>query len=327
MNNKLKQRLELFVENNQHVKKEFIFHSPIIKRLSALIYALEDKSVDCDAIHKCHNLIKSNTGIFSIFRGTLTIAIATMISLLDDKDTKLSNTIYVYDMMKEVKFRASDYLAVAAYQIAVNTDKNNYSQTIKKARAFYDGMKEKHWFYTSQDDYIFSAMLALSDIDVITGVESIENIYTALKSKFLNGNSVQSLAQVLVLGSEKEEIIYHLFTLRDALKNEKIALDKTYTLSSLGVLSLLPIPTNTIVTDILEAYNFLHSQKGFGTLSVSKQELLLFITAIVASIYTDDMKKGILTSTLSTSITNIIIAQQVAMIIAASSAAAASSSS
>lgn len=58
------------------------------------------------------------------------------------------------------------------------------------------------------------------------------------------------------------------------------------------------------------------------------QELLLFTAALVAGEYARSVKDGILTAALSTSITNIIIAQEAAMIaaISASTAAAASSS-
>ena len=84
---------------------------------------------------------------------------------------------------------------------------------------------------------------------------------------------------------------------------------------------------NTITQDIEQAQQELRKHKGFGAFSVSTQEMLLYAAAITAGEYAQNAE--VLKATLSTSITNIIIAQQVAMIaaISASSAAAASASS
>jgi hypothetical protein len=117
--------------------------------------------------------------------------------------------------------------------------------------------------------------------------------------------------------------------LRDALRAQRIKLDKSYTLPALGVLALLPVEIGAIVRDIAEAEQTLKVQKGFGSWSVSKQELLIYAAAAVAGEYAEHVKGGVVTAAVSTSITNIIIAQQVAMIaaISASSAATAAAAS
>lgn len=119
----------------------------------------------------------------------------------------------------------------------------------------------------------------------------------------------------------------HVLALRDAFRNRGIRLDKEYTLSSLGVLSLLPCDSDTLIEDVEETYEWLRTKKGFGNWTITKQELLLFSAALVAFKYVEDVKEGILTTTLSTSMTNIIIAQQTAIAIAATSSATTASSS
>ena len=328
MNNNLKERLDLFSANIQNMKKDFILQDTLIKRLAALLYAAENLPVDCDAIRECHELIKKNTGVFSSFRGNLAVCIATLLSLSDNRADQLSNTLEVYGIMKELKFRASDYLVVAAYQIAQAADKANYRLVVERAKAFYDGMKENHWFYTGKDDYVFAAMLGLADINVQTGLERMEQLHQRLKPEFSSGNGVQALTQVLVLGGESNETVIRLLNLNQLFREKNIRLDKEDTLSSLGVLSLIPVDASTIADDVLEAHDFLRSQKGFGVWSVSKQELALFSVAIAASSYVAEVKSGVITTALSTSITNIILAQQMVFAaVAASSAAVAASSS
>ncbi len=320
-------KLELFADNVQIIKKEFAWQNTLTKRLAALLYAQEGKTVDCEAIRQCHALIKQNTGAFSTFRGNMALCVATMLSLSPNSQEVFSETLKVYDLLKDAKLHASDFLVVAAYQIATQFDASDYSNVVTRTRSFYDGMKAHHFFYTGQDDYIFAAMLGLSDLEVETGAELIEQRYSQLKGEFWDKNSVQALAQVLVLGHSDDNVVGRVLLLRDALREQKIKLDKTYTLPVLGILALLPVEIDTIVRDISAAQDTLRAQKGFGALSVTTQELLLFAASIIAGDYSENIKDGILTATISTSITNIIIAQQAAMIaaISASSVAAASS--
>ncbi|MNW02436.1 hypothetical protein D3C71_1982170 [compost metagenome] len=78
--------------------------------------------------------------------------------------------------------------------------------------------------------------------------------------------------------------------------------------------------------DISDTYESLRTKKGFGSWSITKQELLLLSAALVAYKQIDEVKSGVLTTALSTSLTNIVIAQQTAIAVAATSSAAAASS-
>lgn len=320
-------RVELFVSNTQIIKKSFKWQNPMMHRLAALLYAGENKTADGEAIRQSHDLMKQNTNLFSVFRGNSAISIAAMLSLTTDQESKLSDTLHVYDLMKQIKFRTSDFLAVAAYQIAAQAAPDQFQYTVERAKAFYDQMKAKHRFLTGQDDYIFAAMLALSDLDVESGVARMEQLYRELKPEFSPGNSVQALTQVLVLGDGNPESSARVLALQEAFRKRSIRLDKTYTLSSLGVLSLLPVHQDTLVDQVQETFDWLRDQKGFGAWSITKQELLLFSSALVAVQHVENLRSGVLTTTLSTSITNIIIAQQAAMASAAAASAAAAASS
>ncbi|MEK3875303.1 DUF4003 family protein [Paenibacillus sp. FSL M7-0420] len=318
-------RLELFVTNAQQIKQEFPWQNASVNRLAALLYAVEDKIANVEAIRMYHEMVKDNTRGFSSFRGTSAICIAALLSLSPQPQQQLAATLAVYDLLKERKFRASDYLVIAAYQIAAHTPYDQYNAAIDRTQAFYEGMRSKHRFLTGRDDYIFAAMLGLSDIPVEQGVEQLEQLYVTLKPEFFSGNSVQALTQVLVLGGG--DLTSRVLSLREAFRARDIRLDKEYTLSSLGILSLIPYEQQQLVSDVSDTYEFLRPQKGFGGWSINKQELLLLSAALVSYQYIDDVRNGIIESTLSTSLTNIIIAQQTAIAVAAASAAAAAASS
>ncbi|WP_458125332.1 DUF4003 family protein [Paenibacillus sp. Z3-2] len=321
------ERVELFVSNTQIIKKSFKWQHAMIHRLVALLYATENKVADGEAIRHSHELIKQNTKLFSAFRGNSSISIAAMLSLTTDEDTKLADTLHVYDLMKEIKFRNSDYLVIAAYQIATQASPDQFQHMVERAKSFYAGMKAEHRFLTGQDDYIFAAMLALSDLNVDSGVVRMEQLYHELKPEFSSRNSVQALTQVLVLGDDSPDASARVIALNEAFRKRNLRMDKTYTLPSLGILSLLPTNRDSLVDQIVETQDWLRTQKGFGAWSIDKQELLLFSSALIAIQYVENLRNGVLTSAISTSITNIIIAQQAAMAAAAAAAAAAASSS
>lgn len=319
-------RLELFVDNAQQVREAFKWQNASVNRLAALLYAVENKRANVEAIRTCHEMIKNNTRGFSAFRGLSAICIAALLSLSAQPEQQFADTLAVYDLMKERSFKGSDYLVIAAYQIAAHTPSAQYGTVIDRTLAFYEGMKARHRFLTGRDDYIFAAMLGLSGIPVEQGVERMEQLYTALKPEFSSGNNVQALTQVLVLGGENLHTPEQVLRLRDSFRAQDIRLDRGYTLTSLGILALLPYQESELTRSVSETYEYLREQKGFGGWSINKQELLLLSAALVSYQYVDDVKNGLVQSTLSTSITNLVIAQQTAIAVAAASAAAAGSS-
>lgn len=323
----IQNKLQLFADNTQAIKGAFPWQNHLTKRLAALLYALEDRSADCSAIGRCHDLMKQSTSIFSVYRGDMALCIATLLSLSPSPQARFDDSLRVYGQLKATGLYSSNYLAVAAYQIASQSAPEDFPQAVARTRAFYDGMKAHHFFRTGQDDYIFAAMLGLSDLDLHAGTARIEELSSRLKGEFWDKNSIQTLAQVLVLGSSGESALQRLLALRDTLRRQGIRLDKTYTLPFLGVLALLPAGVDTLARSLDEAQRFLRTRKGYGAMWVSSQELLLYASAAVAAEHTQQLQDGMLTAALSTGITNILIAQQTAMIAAASASSAAASSS
>ena len=320
-------RLDLFVDNVQAAKKGLFWKDTILRRLAALLFAASQRSIDLEAIKACERRVKESTGVFSTFRGNPMLTITTLLALADDPDRLLSDTLLVYDLLKAAKFKASDYLVIAACLAAAHAEPDQYEQVASRARAFYDGMKKDHWFLTGQDDTIYAVMLGVSGFDVRTGLANLEQLYVDLKPEFRYGNSVQALTQVLVLGGDPQAQIARVRSLNDACRANGLRMDRETTLPALGILALLPRDRDTIVQEIQMTFDDLRARPGFGSWSIGKQELLLLAAALVAFDSVDAMEKDIVTTALSTSIANIVIAQQTAVaVMAATSASVAASS-
>ncbi|MGI5900420.1 MAG: DUF4003 family protein [Christensenellales bacterium] len=329
MGHRLKSKVELFASNVQALKGTFVWKNVLLKRMAALLYAGKDERIDLNALRESHDLIKSKTGVFSYFRSNSMVTLSTLLSMHDDKQAQLDKTLAVYERMKEYRFWKGDYLVVAAYQIAENTREEKYDETIRRAKAFYDGMKAQHPFITGHSSYIFAALLGLSDMKIESGLMRIEGFYRAFKPHFRSGYSVQALAQVLALSAGDRDVEGRVLYLSDKFRQRNMRMDRQYILSSLGILSILPADLNGLVNDVIETYEQLRTKKGFGRWTVTKRELLMLSSALVCFDHIAEENNQLLTTTLSTSITNIIIAQQtaIAVAVATSSSAAASSGS
>lgn len=320
-------RSALFAENARAAKKAFAWRNAAVNRLAALLFAVEDRTIDIEAVRANLERVKRGTGLFSMFRGDSAIGLAAQLSLSADPETRLADALAVYEMLKDAKFKASPYLPIAAYQIAANATPDRFATAVARARAFYAAMKANHRFLTGQDDYIFAAMLALSDVEVEAGAKRMERLYAELKSELRSGNPLQALTQVLVLGDEGASPAERVLALKDAFRARGLPMDKQFTLPSLGVLALLPREAAEVVEETARTFEWLREQKGFGGWSVEKQELLLHAAALVAYRSAEERAGIVPLSTLATSLTNIIIAQQAAIAAAAAASAAVASTS
>lgn len=348
MDNAFQSRIDLFLKNAEIARQGFVWKDTHVKHLVALLFTAEGRTIDVETLKACERMIKEKTGIFSTFRGNSALTIAAMMALKNEPQVLIGKSIDVYERMKRAGFRASDYLVIASFLIAeyAGTDAWASMQTeppsgaiywrdasvldpfgpvVAKAKAFFEGMRQGHWFITGQDDYILAAMLGLSGLPIESGVARIQRYYDELKPDFHSGNAVQALAQVLALGGDMEGLPSRVRDLAEGFRAYGLRLDRQYTLSTLGVLGLLPQDRDTIVRSIQESYEYLRQQRRFGPWSIGKQEVLLYASALFAFASVENIEKGLLRSTIATSITSIVIAQQAAMIAAVSASSAASS--
>ncbi len=326
MDDRLTARINLFAENTRALSPEFRLTNPLTKRMVAFMFALEDKPVDPGALREAKALIDSSTGIFSALRGNMELALAAQLCLSDDPERLLQGMLGAYKRLTDARFARSDHLVMAAHQLATEVSEAEQPHAIERARAFYDGLRGKHFFLTGQDDYIFCVMLGLSRIPLSEGLDRIERLYEALRPELGRTSAAQGLAQVLVLGDAPGDAAGRVLQLRRALREQGLRSSGQFTQVSLGALALLPGDVRAIGCDLQEAVELLKALK-VGRFSATKQELLLLAAAAQVSVQIEDARRGVLPS-LATGLTGLLIAQEAAMAaIVASSAAAASSSS
>lgn len=329
MKQELASLCEKFIENRDTIKGAFAWDSAYIYPVCAAIFTDKGQLAEVEQMRRCRDILREQTGIFSNFRGTVKLAMISMLAVDGNPEGKLQKSLYVYNALKRLFFTSS-YLPLASMIIADIAESGVYEEIAGRTRHIYDLMKAEHPFLTSGEDSVFAALLALSELtDEQIAMES-EKCYEILKADFFSGNAVQSLSHVLALGEgsarEKCERTIELYR---GLKSNGHKYGTSYELPTLGVLALLPLELDVLIEELAEIDGFLSGQKGFGVWGTGKKQRLMYAGMLLASYYIGQEGSPVMTSAAIGSTISLIAAQQAAMCaaVAASSAAAASSGS
>lgn len=328
MRDSLRNKVNLFTDNYQRLSNKFKWGYTINNKLGALLYTMEDRVVDVEAISICRQIIKDNTGIFSQFKDITNFMISVMLSLKPEPEIVLRNSIGIYNDLKDEGFHSSSYLVLAAVSIAQKADPSDYQRIIITTKSFYDAMKQQHPFITSYDDYGFAALLAMSGKPADQAVREMEECYRILKQDFSYSNSVQSLAEVLTFSEEYPSVkCKRVVDLYQALRQRKCKFSADMQLSFLGVTAVLKEETNKLADEIAEMNEYLKQIKGFGLWTSTAGERAMFAAALVCDDYLFDTKRDTMGMTLVNNTAGIILAQQMATIAAATIASASAATS
>lgn len=266
-------KCDLFADNYLALKKAFKWNYAMNTRLGAVLYTIDGRAADTEAINRCRKIIKDNTGIFSQFKDLTNFTVSVMLSLHSEPEASFKGILRVYKDMKTAGFHASHFLVLAAATIALNVDSLDYERIISAAKKHYDSMKEDHRFLTSSDDYGIAALLAISGLTVSQTEREMENAFRILKEDFHGSNAVQALTQVLAFSRmETAGKCRKVRELNNELKKRGCKFGTGLELSMLGVLSLLDKDIVKLADEIAEVSEYLKKKKALqaGLLRLKK---------------------------------------------------------
>lgn len=315
----VKQKVDLMVENYNKIKKNFRWDYDIARHFVAMNLASKNKSVDTNRIKEIKDYVKKEAGLFSQFKGTNLFVLTGNLYLEDDYKEYFKNMEKVYKRMKDSGLKSSQSLTLASYIMVKNVSIEELDKKIERVNEFYANMKKNHFWLTSYEDYILATVLAISDLDVEESNKKIRKSYKILsEKKFAIGNALQSLSQIMAFGEEDiEDKCNRVISLYEKLKSAKIKLGYN-SLASLGVLALITADEDMIVNEIKEAYTYIREKNGSWTFSIGKANEAMIAISLVSDSYIEGYKKGLMNVTLVNSINDILMAQEQSAIVAAS---------
>lgn len=325
----LQERLDQYIENYDMLKKalrwKLSYQQAVM--LVASMYAVHDKPLDVERYLTLCETMRKQAGMFSSLRSHLRFPLSASLDVrFTEPEKKLSRLEETYQQLVAEGFKKTAYTYICALVLTNEEGEGrDPSQVIARALEIYRGMKAKHRFLTSSDDYPLAVLLALRDIPFDTLMDRIGWYYEAMRSQgFKRGQHLQFMSHIVALdhGVERELIVERAVRYVRMLKEQDVKV-KTMHYPVIAMLAMLPEEQGREAASTMATIvHRLHADKRFRW--VKEMNLIVASTLVLR----EHASQGtVLQTGLQTAIEALIQAQQAAMIAALAASAAAASSS
>lgn len=274
-----------FLANRQLIRQVMKAESGYIYPVCANVFCAAGRDASAEQLLACKKLLKEKTGVFSNFRGNLRAPVVCMLAAGTHPEVRMDRALENYKMLRG-RFRASQYLALAAFLLTDLGAAGSHPEAIDRSRVIYNLMKARHPLLTASEDSVFAVFLAFSEKSDDELIEDMEECFGRLKKAFPTSNCLQSVSHVLCMGPGRpEEKVARLTLLYNAIGRKGGKYGKYYELSTLAALSLLRGEIEAVAADVMEVDSFLAGQKGYGGLGLDRKTRLMHAVMLV----TDDL--------------------------------------
>lgn len=282
MKRELQSICELFVENKERVESAFKWESSTMATAGSMLFTAKGIRADVERLKECEKILKENTKLFSDFRGNVKIPFLCKMALSEQPLSYYRSVENIYKQMSRMKWSRAEYKIVAAmtiYDHVGDTDSQYYAE---RTDQIYTKMKEKHPWLTSDEDIPFAAILATTDVPIERLIDEVEKCFEASKETFKDGNARQTLSHVLALNEMPAEIkSQKTAEIWNRLKEEKHRFGSGYEIAVLGAIVSLEITSEEAARNIMDADEFLKTQKGCGNLSMRAETRRMLAALLV----------------------------------------------
>ena len=306
---------EQFIFNRDEIKQAAKWNSTYMYPVCAHLYCAAGKQANQEKLLQIREMIRQQTGVFSQFRGNIQLPLMCLLAMEEDPADKLRRVLGIYQLLRK-DFMASDFLVLGAFLLSGKEDSlESILQKVSRGNALYRRIRKLHPFLTGSEDSVFALLLTLSPKDDDALMSEIEETFHLLRTRFKNQNEAQRMSHILAMAEgtpqDKAERVIRLY---DAITLAGGKYGKYYEMPALAALSMLNRDEKTLSMDIMDVYEYLGTQSGYGFWGLGKTTRLMHAVMIVSleQERTTAMDAAILASTLS-----LIIAQQAAAATAA----------
>ncbi len=322
MKTTVQRRCELLVENRQLANKASLLENSLIKMIAAASYTEKDMTIDTDQLKDCLNILRKKQGCLSYLRGNNELIIASKMALSNDPEGYLDDVIKVYGVFQKGRFFGSYYRVLAAISICDAGRAAQAEEIVEKTNALLKEMGNSHPWLTSDEDTSVVVLLAMTDKSTEDILTELEDSFQYIKKSFsFHENAAYSLSQVLTtLDGSYDKKGDKALEIYNAFKEAGSQYGKNYELASIGALVNINMNAGDLVSEVIEAAEFLKSQKGLGKLEMDRYTRLMFSTMIISSIYSEEA--GSSSASVTSGALATVITQQICMYVAVMAASA-----
>jgi hypothetical protein len=280
----LERRIERFIELFEKTRKRHRWtDASILERSALALAAARNRADEMEAeFERTSDVLKRDPAFFASLPGPTRFLLAAIVLATGEETKKaLKELKRVQERLAELGFGARETAAIAGLILYLGSrGKAVGEESIRKAIALWEKLKERNWFQADREDLPMAALLTSSSWDVDTIDERVETIWQGLlRSKRKSGHALQLTAHVLTLSRLDEDVIVRRFThLSDEMKKLgfKIGPDSY---GDVALLALLPSDDASIVAGFERVNRAIRARKAFrpdagATLAVTTGVLL-----------------------------------------------------
>ncbi len=266
MNFELEKTCNDFLEYSEICHSWSRFSDRRLDALSAYICLMRRCEPTEELLKLCKEIVHDYAGFFSMMRGYGENALIAQLSCEKDPAAAMAQTDHAYQILRE-KFSASHYLPMLAYYMATSMSPDSFAPFTQKVRELYEMLNKKHPWLTSEEDVLFTGLLASTGRDFDELCEETEMTYQMLLDGFrFHKEAIQSLSHALTLcKGEAPYKVAKFRNLRSRLKSEDYHYGKDFEIVPLGILANSGIDEEQIVADFAEVNQYLKDYgKNYG---------------------------------------------------------------
>ncbi|MCR5214208.1 MAG: DUF4003 domain-containing protein [Eubacterium sp.] len=290
MNEKVKAKVDLFIENKEKIEKCFTFSDCMINIAASLVYTNVDKEVDVEELKACKKMIEKTTGVFSGFQSTSMPVIASKMAISNNPQQYIQDLKKVYDIISKGMWSDNGYLIQAASSIIEAGRVFETEELAVRYKDLYKKMNKEHPMITGSDDVAFAMLMVLTNKDNDSIIGEMEECYKYLRSQLklkVGANEIQGVSEVLTLSDENvKDKCDKVINLYEAFLNQGLKYGNEYTeFSTLGTLINVDLNYRELVSEISEVEKLLKNTKGFGNWTINNKLRLMFAAILVGDVY------------------------------------------
>ncbi|MBO2516270.1 MAG: hypothetical protein CW338_03205 [Clostridiales bacterium] len=327
MNDMLKEKCDLLLENIRVLRKAFWYENNDICLCSAMMLTMAGKKAAPEELKATKKILTERAGVFSNLRGYAKLPVVIGMYNSGSPVTYCADVIENYGVIKRGRINRTSFDVLAAMVLTDTAAEHELdtNEVVDRMNRIYKEMRRNHPLLTGREDMPSAMLLALSGKPEEEVLRDMEDCYARLKPGLsFHRDYVQTMSAVLaVLEGENSDKCFRLENILQALKIRGRSLNNSMYLPVAAGLVPLNDDTNEIADRILEISDYLAGKKGFKLSGKWKR------TAYGAMLMMseDPGNTAVNSAVLSSAVTNVIISEIIMTIVIMSAATSSTSSS
>lgn len=272
----------LLIANREAMRAAFPAQGLLTQGLCAFLCAPKGILLDAARVKDMRQLVRSHTELSSPFRSFPLLPLSTLLSTSLMPDSDFECVQKQYEVLRQVGFRNSPYLAEAAFWPLL------YGETLAQevcqaAGDMLAAQRRAHRFLDAQPGCGYALAAAAAGMDVSTAHTETERGYALLKKDFPCAGTSYALARTLLLGEgDMAHNCGRVTALYHALRARGLKYGRYHELPLLGLITLLPQEPEAIAEGIGQADERLKQAQGFKSWTTGQSNRLLFALGLYA---------------------------------------------